>query len=125
MSEKTFRVDVVSPDHVLYSGDATFLRAQTTDGQVGILANHSPIFAQLANGGCVVVTSADGSTLAIAAQGGFLSVDGESVKVLAESAQLAKEIDITLEREVLAANDEGTEAYLTALSKIRAVEAVS
>lgn len=124
MADKTFRVDVVSPDHVLYSGDATFLRAQTTDGEVGILASHAPIFAELAPGGCVVVTLADGSKLAIAAQGGFLSV-AEEVKVLAESAQLAHEIDIEVERAALAEAAEGTEAYYVARSRIRAIEAVS
>ncbi|GAA3962244.1 F0F1 ATP synthase subunit epsilon [Gordonia caeni] len=125
MADKTFRVDVVSPDHMLYSGDATFLRAQTTDGEVGILASHAPIFAELAAGGCVVVTEADGSKLAIAAQGGFLSVNGDDVKVLAESAQLAHEIDIAVEREALEASEEGTVEYLTARSRIRAVEAVN
>ncbi|MFT3662995.1 MAG: F0F1 ATP synthase subunit epsilon [Gordonia sp. (in: high G+C Gram-positive bacteria)] len=125
MSEKTFRVDVVSPDHVLYSGDATFLKAQTTDGEVGILAGHAPIFGELAPGGCVVVTGADGSRLAIAAQGGFLSVDADTVRVLAESAQLADEIDEAAERAALERSEEGTEAYLTARSRIRAVEAVS
>ncbi len=124
MSEKTFRVDVVSPDHVLYSGDATFLRAQTTDGEVGILASHAPIFAELVPGGCVVVTGADGTKLAIAAQGGFLSVDSDAVKVLAESAQLAEEIDEAAERAVLESSEEGSEEYVTARSRIRAVEAV-
>lgn len=125
MADKTFRVDVVSPDQLLYSGDATFLRAQTTDGEVGILAHHAPIFAELAPGGCVVVTEADGSKLAIAAQGGFLSVNGTEAKVLAESAQLAHEIDAEVERSVLESTEEGSEEYLTARSRIRAVEALN
>lgn len=124
MAEKTFRVHVVSPDHLLYSGDATFLRAQTTDGEVGILASHAPIFAELAPGGCVVVTVDDGSKVAIAAQGGFLSVSGDDVKVLAESAQLAHEIDVAAERTILESTEEGTVEYLQARSRIRAVEAV-
>ncbi|GAA4747932.1 ATP synthase F1 subunit epsilon [Gordonia alkaliphila] len=125
MADKTFRVDVVSPDQVLYSGDATFLRAQTTDGEVGILASHAPLFSELAPGGCVVVTMADGSKLAIAAQGGFLNVTGTDAKVLAESAQLADEIDLAAERAALEAAEEGSAAYLQARSRIRAVEAVS
>ncbi|WP_298446625.1 F0F1 ATP synthase subunit epsilon [Gordonia sp. (in: high G+C Gram-positive bacteria)] len=125
MADKTFQVDVVSPDQVLYSGSATFLRAQTTDGEVGILASHAPIFAELAPGGAVVVTEADGSKVAIAAQGGFLSVTGTEAKVLAESAQLAREVDVEAERAVLESAEEGTEEYLVARSRIRAVDALS
>ncbi|MEZ5212822.1 MULTISPECIES: F0F1 ATP synthase subunit epsilon [unclassified Gordonia (in: high G+C Gram-positive bacteria)] len=125
MADKTFQVDVVSPDQVLYSGSATFLRAQTTDGEVGILASHAPIFAELAPGGAVVVTEADGSKVAIAAQGGFLSVTGTEAKVLAESAQLAREVDVEAERAVLESAEEGTEEYLAARSRIRAVDALS
>ncbi|GAC56823.1 ATP synthase epsilon chain [Gordonia hirsuta DSM 44140 = NBRC 16056] len=122
---KSFRVDVVSPDKMLYTGDATFLRAQTTDGEVGILADHAPLFAELAPGGCVVVTLEDDSKVAIAAQGGFLSITEANVKVLAESAQLAEEIDIEAERAALESNEEGSAGYLQARSRIRAFEAVS
>lgn len=122
---KTFRVDVVSPDKLLYSGDATFLRTQTTDGEIGVLADHAPVFAELAPGGCVVVTLEDGNKLAVAAQGGFLLIEPDLVKVLAESAQLAEEIDVAAERSVLETAEEGSAEHHQARSRIRAAEAVS
>lgn len=125
MADKTFPVHVVSPDQLLFSGEATFLRAQTTDGEIGLLAGHAPIFAELAPGGFVVVTLEDGDKLAIAAQGGFLSVGPDGTKVLAESAQLAREIDVQAERQVLESAEEGSEEYLQARSRVRAVEALS
>lgn len=122
---KTFRVDVVSPDQLLFSGDATFLRAQTTAGEVGILASHAPLFAELAPGGFIVVTLDDETKVAMAAQGGFVSVTGDAVKVLAESAQLAAEIDLPAAQSALESAEEGSVEYLEARSRIRAAEALN
>ncbi|MFT3714762.1 MAG: ATP synthase F1 subunit epsilon [Gordonia sp. (in: high G+C Gram-positive bacteria)] len=125
MADKTFRLDVVSPEEQLYSGDATFIIAQTTEGELGILPSHAPMFGQLAPGGSVVVTEADGTKLALAVQGGFLSVSGTEVVVLADSAQFSKDIDIAAERAALESAEEGSPEHLRARSRIRAVEAVS
>ncbi|MBM7366579.1 F0F1 ATP synthase subunit epsilon [Gordonia hydrophobica] len=125
MADKTFRLEVVSPDAELYSGDATFLVAQTTVGELGILASHAPMLAELAPGGCVKMTEASGKQTAFAVQGGFLSVTGESITVLAESAQFVSEIDVAAEREILSSAEPGSAAYLQAKSRVRAVEAVS
>ncbi|AUH69460.1 MULTISPECIES: F0F1 ATP synthase subunit epsilon [Gordonia] len=124
MADKTFRLEVVSPDSELYSGDATFLVAQTTVGELGILASHAPMLAELAPGGCVVVTESGGNRTAFAVQGGFLSVTGESVTVLAEHAQFASDIDVAAERSVLESADEGSAEFLRAKSRVRAAEAV-
>ncbi|EGD56702.1 F0F1 ATP synthase subunit epsilon [Gordonia neofelifaecis] len=125
MADKTFRLSVVSPDSELYSGDATFLVAQTTVGELGILASHAPMLAELAPGGFVKVTEASGNQTAIAVQGGFLSVTGDSITVLAEAAQFVSDIDVAAERAVLESAAEGSEEYLAARSRVRAVEAVA
>ena len=125
MADKTFRLDVVAPDAKLYSGDASIVVAQTTVGQIGIMANHEPMLAELAPGGAVVLTDADGNRKAMAVQGGFLSVTADTVTVLAESAQFSEEIDAAAERAALDAAEPGTEAYARAQSRVRAVEAVS
>ncbi|MFM9377697.1 F0F1 ATP synthase subunit epsilon [Gordonia sp. VNK21] len=125
MAEKTFRLDVVSPDTSLYSGNATILVAQTTDGELGVLPGHAPLLGELAPGGCVVVTEESGDKIAMAVQGGFLSVTATEVKVLAEAAQFASEIDASAEQAALEAAEEGSAAYLQARSRLRAVAAVS
>ena len=55
-------------------------------------------------------------------QGGFLSVTGETVTVLAESAEWADEVDADAERSVLESEEEGSERYIRAQSRLRAVE---
>ncbi|GAA4674974.1 F0F1 ATP synthase subunit epsilon [Gordonia humi] len=125
MADKTFRLDVVAPDAQLYSGDASIVVAQTTVGQIGIMANHEPMLAELAPGGCVVLTDDAGVRKALAVQGGFLSVTADTVTVLAEAAQFSDDVDVAAERAVLDSAAEGSEDFLRAKSRVRAVEAVS
>jgi len=53
----SFHVDIVTPESVVWSGDATFLVARTVEGEIGILTDHEPLMAALATG--VVVVEAD------------------------------------------------------------------
>ena len=55
MAEKSFKMELVSADAELYSGDATFVIAQTTVGELGVLAGHEPLLGQLVPGGFVVI----------------------------------------------------------------------
>lgn len=124
MADKTFRLEVVSPDTTLYSGKATFVIAQTTVGEIGIMANHEPMLGDLAQGGRVAFTQEDGTREAFAVQGGFLSVTGKTVIVLAESAQRISEIDEAAARRVLESADASSAEYQLAQSHIRAVSSV-
>lgn len=122
MAEKSFKMELVSADAELYSGDATFVIAQTTVGELGVLAGHEPLLGQLVPGGFVVIVEDDGTRKAAAVEGGFLSVTGESVTVLAESAEWADDVDLAAERSALEAAEPGTEEYNHAHARVRAAE---
>ncbi|WAC54914.1 F0F1 ATP synthase subunit epsilon [Gordonia sp. SL306] len=122
MADKSFHVEVVAADEKLYSGEATFVIAQTTSGELGVLANHEPLLGQLVPGGFVVIAEESGKRLSAAVQGGFLSVTGESVTILAESAQWADDIDAAAERSALESAEPGTEEYNRAHSRLAAAE---
>lgn len=122
MAENGFHVEVVAVDSELYSGDATFVIAQTTEGELGVLANHEPLLGQLIQGGFVLIEEVGGSRKVAAVQGGFLSVTGESVTILAESAEWADDIDRATEEEQLDLAEEGSDEYLRALSRLRALD---
>ncbi|MEG8036186.1 F0F1 ATP synthase subunit epsilon [Sphingomonas sp. LR61] len=81
-------VSVVSADREVWSGDTTMVVARTTEGQIGILAGHEPMLAILAQGQ-VGITQADGSTVAVDAEDGFLSVEHDTVTIVARQAALA------------------------------------
>ncbi|MFT4044360.1 MAG: F0F1 ATP synthase subunit epsilon [Gordonia sp. (in: high G+C Gram-positive bacteria)] len=111
MADKSFQVEVVSTDSSLYSGSATFVIAQTTVGELGVMANHEPLLGELVPGGFVVIVEESGVRKAAAVEGGFLSVTGETVTILAESAQWADDVDIAEQKAVLEAAEPGTPEY--------------
>ncbi|MBT0568416.1 F0F1 ATP synthase subunit epsilon [Williamsia sp. CHRR-6] len=122
MADAGFPIDVVSVEQRLYSGQASFVIAQTTEGELGILKNHEPLLGQLVPGGFVMIEQTDGTRRVAAVEGGFLSVTGDSVTVLAESAEWARDIDVDAARADLEKFEEGSPGHDRALARIRAVE---
>lgn len=88
------QVDLVAVDRAVWSGRATMVVARTVAGDIGILPGHAPLLAELKGGFAARIQQLDGSILGVAVHGGFLSVTGDGVSILAEDAQLADEIDI-------------------------------
>jgi F-type H+-transporting ATPase subunit epsilon len=94
-------VELVSAERRVWSGDATFILARTTEGELGILPHHAPLLGILIDG-VVTIRVADGSVETAAVHGGFLSVENNRVSILAEVAELGSEIDLDRAREALA-----------------------
>ncbi|KUI00897.1 MULTISPECIES: F0F1 ATP synthase subunit epsilon [Mycobacterium] len=86
-------VDIVAVEREIWSGKATFVFTRTTAGEIGILPRHIPLVAQLVDDAMVRVEREGEEDLRIAVDGGFMSVTGEGVIILAESAELESEID--------------------------------
>jgi len=92
-ADKVLNVAVVSAERSLWSGQAKSLVAKTPEGDIGILANHEPVLALLVDSSALKVEELDGSTLMVAVHGGFFSVSGNEVNVIAEVAELSEDID--------------------------------
>jgi F-type H+-transporting ATPase subunit epsilon len=88
MAELT--VSVVSADSEIWSGKAKQLIARTTEGEIGILPGHEPILAILSTGE-VRVTTVDGQLITASADDGFLSVEHNTVTVVARNAELVSQ----------------------------------
>jgi F-type H+-transporting ATPase subunit epsilon len=88
----TLHVALVVPDRELWSGEATTVIAKTTEGDIGVLTGHSPVFGVLAEGSLVEIVN-DETRVRAAVSGGFLSVAGDQVSVLAAQAQLGPEVN--------------------------------
>ncbi len=86
-------VAVVSAEHSIWSGSAKSVVAKTPEGDVGILRGHEPMLALLVEAPLRIELE-DGSKILVAVHGGFFSVDSDKVNVIAESAELAQDIDI-------------------------------
>ena len=99
----TLHVALVVPDRELWSGQARTVIAKTTEGDIGVLTGHSPVFGILAEGSVVEILTDDDSSVRAAVSGGFLSVANDQVSILAAQAQLAGEVDPEQARRELAA----------------------
>jgi F-type H+-transporting ATPase subunit epsilon len=104
----TLRVALVVPDRELWSGEANTVIAKTTEGDIGVLSGHSPVFGILAEGSLVEIL-ADDTAVRAAVSGGFLSVADNQVSILAERALLSDEVNKEeARRELDTALSEGT-----------------
>lgn len=79
-------VELVAVEEKVWSGEAEMVVARTTEGELGVLAGHAPLLGQLAEPSQVRIKVGGGEQLTYDVAGGFLSVTGEGVTVLAESA---------------------------------------
>lgn len=106
----TLQVELVAVERKIWSGEATMVIARTTEGELGVLPGHAPLLGELASGGVVTIRTESGEDLIVAAHGGFLSVTEKGVSILAETAEIASEIDVDRAREALRrAESEGGE----------------
>jgi F-type H+-transporting ATPase subunit epsilon len=87
------QVEVVSADRVVWSGTSSNIIAKTVEGEIGILANHSPLLAVL-EPSAVVIFCDDGRREVVAVEGGFISVSQGRVSILSEYARLSTEMDV-------------------------------
>lgn len=113
-------VELVAVERKVWSGKASSVFAETTEGELGVLPGHTPLLGELVEGGIVKINTADGETVTAAVFGGFLSITGEKVSVLAEAAELAQEIDPKAAREALTQADSEPDPERAESAKARA-----
>ncbi len=78
------KVSVISPEAVLYEGDAESVVAPAFDGEVGILTGHAPMVTLLGRGELRVGSGAGARRFSV--EGGFLQVADNLVRVVTEKA---------------------------------------
>jgi F-type H+-transporting ATPase subunit epsilon len=87
---KLFRVEIVSVESRVWTGEAEMLVARTTEGEFAVLAGHAPLLGQIKDPSRVRVLAEDGGEQAWDIAGGFVSVTEDGVTILAESAEPAQ-----------------------------------
>ncbi len=96
------KVELVSVERLIWSGEADMVIARTTEGELGILPGHAPVLGQLSEDqGVVQIHRSGESNLIAAVHGGFLSVTAAGVSILAETAELSEEIDVQRAQQAL------------------------
>lgn len=90
--EKIFQVEIITPDRVFYTGDATMIEFNTVNGEIGVYKHHIPLTTVLAPGIVTITNGDEKKTTAVHA--GFAEILGEKVTLLAEVAEWPDEIDL-------------------------------
>jgi F-type H+-transporting ATPase subunit epsilon len=90
--DTTFKLEIVTPYRVFYSGPAEMIIVDSADGELGILANHEPVVASVVIG--LAKIRMDGVWKTASVSEGFLEVEGNRVTVLVGAAEWPEEIDI-------------------------------
>lgn len=88
----TIKLEIVSPDRVVYAADIDMLIARSTGGEIGILPKHIPLVAGLEPHAMKIHVDAKEQLIAVA--GGFMEVTPDKITVLATAAEEPIDIDI-------------------------------
>lgn len=88
----TIRVDVVSAEQSIFSGDANFVALPGESGELGILHGHTPLITRI-RPGSVRIEKADGDEEFVFVAGGYLEVQPDSIIVLADTAIRGHDLD--------------------------------
>lgn len=88
----TFNVKVVTYQEKVLEQEADFLLVRTTEGDMGVLPNHSPFVAELAIGEMMI--RLNGTEKSYFVSGGFLEISNNNVTILADEAMTSELIDL-------------------------------
>ena len=102
----TIKVDIVSAEGEIHSGDAAMVFAPASMGEVGIAPRHAPMLTTLKPGE-VRVQDEDGKEEAFYITGGVLEIQPTKVIVLADTALRGDQLD---EAAALAAQQQAEKA---------------
>lgn len=92
----SFKLELVTPLSKILSEEVNFVMLRTTEGDMGILPNHSPFVAGLATGEMKVRNNGQEKFYYIS--GGFVEISDNIVTILADEAMDVKDIDLEAAR---------------------------
>ena len=88
---RLFKIEIITPDRVFYTGEADFIEFTTVEGEIGVYKDHIPLTTVLAPGVVTIHNGEDAKRAAVHA--GFAEILGDRVTLLAEVAEWPGEID--------------------------------
>jgi F-type H+-transporting ATPase subunit epsilon len=102
---KTFNLEIVTPERIVYQDEVEYLSAPGKMGTLGILPNHAALFTALSQGELKI--KKNGEDIFMSIGGGFLEVTQNQVQVLVTRAVNADKLN---EQEIMAAKKQAEEA---------------
>lgn len=88
-----FKIQLISPNRILYDGEATMIELRTTEGEIGVYKNHIPLTAIISPGILRIKKTGEEDKEAALIEG-FVEILANKVTILAESCEWPDEINI-------------------------------
>ena len=111
----TLKVDVVSAEEEIFSGEAKFVALPGEMGELGIYPRHTPLITRIKPGAVRIQRADNGEEEFVFVAGGILEVQPSAVTVLADTAIRGKDLD---EAKAIEAKKHAEEAMKNAKSDI-------
>lgn len=92
---RTVPLEIVTSDRKVFSGEVTMIIARGGDGELGVLPGHTPLITTLKTAPLRIKLEDDTKEVQVAVSGGFLEVQPNKITVLAASAELVSDIDVS------------------------------
>ncbi|BDR58276.1 F0F1 ATP synthase subunit epsilon [Xylocopilactobacillus apicola] len=91
--DKIFRINIVTPDGLIYDHHTTMVVVKAIGGEMGVEAHHEPILVSLTIAP-VKIYRVDGQIQYVAVNGGFLEMDDNVATIVANTAERPGNIDV-------------------------------
>jgi len=91
MAAATLKLEIVTPDAVVYSEDVNMVTLPATEGQIGIYPMHIPLLTQIVPGEIIVIKNGQESFLAVGE--GVVEITAQRVAIVTDMAIPAENID--------------------------------
>lgn len=89
----TMICEIVTPERMIYSAEASFIAVPATEGEIGFLPMRSPVMSTLRSGEIRIKPLGSEDTLHFAVAGGYVEADGHKVVILANRAVNIADVD--------------------------------
>lgn len=89
----SFKLEIITPLGIKFTKDVEYISLKTTEGNMGILANHTPFVAGL-HSDDIKIKINNSTEISYYISGGFLEINKEKVLIIVDEAMLPDEIDL-------------------------------
>jgi len=102
---ESFQIEIATPERLLAREEAVRAQIPAKEGYIGVLPDHAPLLSELGIGALTYTTPTD-HRFSLAVRGGFLEINNNVVRILADYAEKGHEIDVAeAEQELRQAQD--------------------
>ncbi len=123
----TMKLEIVTPDGVIYDGDIKMVTLPGKEGEFGVLPEHASLVSLL-DAGVITIENANGHEIVVAINSGYVKVDENKVSCIADGAVLIKDEEGTISdrldeaKELLQKAQTSDVAIATAVGKVENIK---